>query len=213
MPVRPHARTRTPHRRRLVGAAVALLALALALTGCTTLEKTRTAAFVNGQAISDATVAETARQFNDNLATDGQNKVQESQVLGLLILSPFVLNQVRSSGSWAPDARYNAAVAKIPDATQATKDFIATSIVVGQGGPLTDKDVTAILGEMKKANVVLDPRYGTWDPSSGAFNAPSENWIKPVPTASATQTAPATAPTDAPTGGSGQGPTGATTGP
>lgn len=190
--------------RRVVVWVAALLALATALTGltgCTTLQKTRTAAWVNGQQISDATVAQVARQFNDNLATTAQNKVQESQVLGLLILSPFVLNQVKASGSWTPDARYNSAVAKIPDATQATKDFIATSLIVSQGGPLTDADITAILDQMKKANVVLDPRYGTWDPNTGGFNEASDNWMKPTATPSAPATqAPQQSPTGSPTG-------------
>lgn len=201
MPVRPSVGTRTGTRRRLVGGAVALLALVLALAGCTTFEKTRTAAFVNGQAISDATVAQTTQQFNDNLVKEGQQRVQESQVLQTLILAPFVLNQVKASGSWTPDARYNAAVAQVPDATQATKDFIATSIVASQGGPLTDQDVNAILDSMKKANVVLDPRYGTWDPSTGAINTADDNWIKPTSTPSAPATqAPSESPTDGSTG-------------
>ena len=179
MPV-GHAVGRRMRGRRIGVLAAAVLAVTLAVTGCTTFQKASTAAFVNGTPISDATVAQVTTQFNDNLATNDQQKVTESQVLGVLILSPFVLGQVKSSGSWTPDARYNTALQKIPDASQATKDFLATSVVLQQGGPLTENDVTAILDQLKKADVVLDPRYGSWDPATGGFLQPDNNWIKPT---------------------------------
>ena len=167
-------------RRRRRAGALAVLAATLALTGCTTFGKASTAAFVNGTAISDATVAEVTNQFNTNLASTADQKLQEAQTLGVLILAPFVLNQVKASGSWTPDARFNTALQKIPNASQATKDFLATSIILQQGGPLTEQDVNAILDQLKKADVVLDPRFGTWDPSTGGFLAPQDDWIKPT---------------------------------
>ena len=191
--------------RRAGALAAAVLAATLALTGCATFDKTSTAAFVNGTAISDATVAQVTNQFNDNLASTADQKLQEAQALQVLILAPFVLNQVKASGSWTPDARYNTALQKIPDASQATKDFLATSIILQQGGPLTDGDVTAILDQLKKADVVLDPRFGTWDPKTGAFLAAENNWIKPT-------AAPTLEPAPSPTGPSTGTPTGTATG-
>ena len=191
--------------RRAGALAAAVLAATLALAGCTTFDKTSTAAFVNGTAISDATVAQVTNQFNDNLASTADQKLQEAQALQVLILAPFVLNQVKASGSWTPDARYNTALQKIPDASQATKDFLATSIILQQGGPLTDGDVTAILDQLKKADVVLDPRFGTWDPKTGAFLAAENNWIKPT-------AAPTLEPAPSPTGPSTGTPTGTATG-
>ena len=191
--------------RRAGALAAAVLAATLALTGCATFDKTSTAAFVNGTAISDATVAQVTNQFNDNLASTPDQKLQEAQALQVLILAPFVLNQVKASGSWTPDARYNTALQKIPDASQATKDFLATSIILQQGGPLTDGDVTAILDQLKKADVVLDPRFGTWDPKTGAFLAAENNWIKPT-------AAPTLEPAPSPTGPSTGTPTGTATG-
>ena len=192
-------------RRRRRAGALAVLAATLALTGCTTFGKASTAAFVNGTAISDATVAEVTNQFNTNLASTADQKLQEAQTLGVLILAPFVLNQVKASGSWTPDARFNTALQKIPNASQATKDFLATSIILQQGGPLTDGDVTAILDQLKKADVVLDPRFGTWDPKTGAFLAAENNWIKPT---AAPTPEPAPSPTETSTGT----PTGTATG-
>jgi hypothetical protein len=213
MPV-GHAVGRRARARRIGVLAAAVLAVTLAVTGCSTFQKASTAAFVNGTAISNATVTEVTSQFNDNLATNDQQKVTESQVLGVLILAPFVLGQVKRSGSWTPDARYNTALQKIPNASQATKDFLATSVVLQQGGPLTESDVTAILDELKKADVVLDPRFGTWDPSTGGFLTPDNNWIKPT-AAPGNGSAPGSteSPTQSPTGAATSSPTGTATGP
>jgi hypothetical protein len=213
MPV-GHAVGRRARARRIGVLAAAVLAVTLAVTGCSTFQKASTAAFVNGTAISNATVSEVTSQFNDNLATNDQQKVTESQVLGVLILAPFVLGQVKRSGSWTPDARYNTALQKIPNASQATKDFLATSVVLQQGGPLTESDVTAILDELKKADVVLDPRFGTWDPSTGGFLTPDNNWIKPT-AAPGNGSAPGSteSPTQSPTGAATSNPTGTATGP
>lgn len=209
MPV-GHFVERASRARRAGALAAAVLAVTLALAGCSTLDKASTAAFVNGTAISNATVSQVVDQFNTNLATTPDQKIQESQALGVLILSRFVLNQVEASGSWAPDARYNAAIQKIPSASQATKDFIATSIILAQGGPLTEADVNAILDQLKKADVQLDPRFGTWDPTTGGFLQENNNWIKPTAAPSGASTsAPAPEPTQEPA----PNPTGASTGP
>ena len=204
MPVRPNPSTpgsrpttgpgtapltlRVPSRVGVIAAV--LLAVAVALTGCTAVAKARSAAFVNGQAISDAEVAQVTKQYNETLSTSAQDRLQEPQTLGLLILAPFVINQAKASGSWVPDQRYNAALAKVPSASDGTKNLIAVSIAL-QPGILNDQDITAIVDALKKANVQLDPRYGTFDPSTGGFHAPVDNWIRSTATAT---TAPSGAP-------------------
>lgn len=222
MPVRPNPSTSGTHptsgprtapltmrvpRRGGVLAAV-LLAVAVALSGCSAVAKARSAAFVNGQAISDAEVAQVTTQYNETLSTSAQDRLQEPQTLGLLILAPFVLNQARASGSWVPDERYNAALAKVPSASDGTKNLIAVSIAL-QPGILKDQDVTAIVDALKKADVQLDPRYGVFDPSTGGFQAPNNNWIKP----SGSTSAPSVPATQAPTGTATQAPTGTATSP
>jgi hypothetical protein len=224
MPVRPNPSTPgarlTPGRRtapqtlrvpaRIGVLAAVLLAVAVALTGCSAVAKARSAAFVDGQAISDTEVAQVTKQYNDTLSTSAQDRLQEPQTLGLLILAPFVLNQAKASGSWVPDERYNAALAKVPNASEGTRNLIGVSIAL-QPGILNDQDVTAIVAALQKADVQLDPRYGVFDPSTGGFHAADNNWIRPTAVAT---TAPSGAPpaTQAPT----QSPTGAapgTTGP
>ncbi len=206
MPVRPNPSSsprtlRVPTvTRRVARLSVASVLLAVALAGCSTFQKGSTAAFVDGQPISKSEVAQVTQQYNDSLSTSAQDRLQEPQTLGLLILAPFVLNQAKASGSWVPDERYNAALAKVPDPSQGTKNLVGVSIAL-QPGVLTDADVTAVVAALKKANVQLDPRYGTFDPSTGGFLPPENNWIRPTATATQAATgsgAGAPAPTEAP---------------
>jgi hypothetical protein len=203
MPVRPNPSStlRTLPVPRRFGALVALLvAAALVLGACSTLDRGRTAAFVDGRSITESEVAAVTRQYNDTLSTSSQDRLQEPQTLGLLILAPFVLKQAAASGSWVPDERYNAALARVPDPLEGTRQIIGASIAL-QPGVLKDTDVTAIINALKKANVQLDPRYGTFDPNTGGFLAADQNWLRPTATSSA---APTGAPpdTEPPTGGS-----------
>lgn len=193
-------------RRAVALSAAALVALSFGLGGCTTLEKARSAAIVNGTPISDADVAQATKEYNQNLATTPAEQIQESQALSLLVLAPFILGQVKRSGSWTPDAQYNNAMLKLPNASAATKDLVATSLAVRA---LSRADVDVILGELKKAKVDLDPRYGTFDPATGGSTATVNNWIKPNPTPSTTATQP---PAQAPTDSSTDAPTGTSTG-
>jgi hypothetical protein len=87
----------------------------------------------------------------------------------------------------------------VPNASPGTKDLIGVSIAL-QPGVLSDKDVTAIVAALKKADVQLDPRYGTFDPSTGGFLPPNNNWIRPTATATSAPTGSGTqAPTEEPT--------------
>ena len=55
---------------RGLGLSAALIVASLTLGGCEVVQRSRTAAFVNGQAISVQDVAETTRQYNQFLVTD-----------------------------------------------------------------------------------------------------------------------------------------------
>lgn len=170
-------------RRGLVLPAVLFAVLALLLSGCSVIEKQHAAAIVGGQVISNADVATAQEEFNTHLATNDQQKMSESQVLSLLVIGPFVLEQAQKSGSWKPDDRYNSLLAKIPNASEPTKEIIATSLATQS---LSQTDVDAILAALKTANVQLDPRFGTFDPKTGGSTVTDNNWIKPSATPSAT---------------------------
>ncbi len=175
--------TRPSRATRLAAPAAALVVASLALGGCSALQKQSSAAIVDGRAISDAEVAQATQEYNDHIVVSPQPKIPENQVLSLLILAPFVLGQVQSSGSWKPDDAYNAIMAKVPNASPATVDVVKTSQAARS---FTPADVTAIVAKLKTAKIVLDPRYGTFDPTTGASSKTVNNWIMPTPTPTTT---------------------------
>lgn len=186
MSAMPASRRLTLRRGIAVPALLLVAMLGLVLGGCTALTKAQSAAIVNGQPITNEDVATAAHEFNTYIVTDPSQAVTEARVLSYLILAPFVLAEAERTGAWKPDESYNNTIAKIPQASQPTKDLIATSLAAQA---LSQDGVTAVLDQLKKADVQLDPRYGTFDPSTGGSLAEAPNWIKTTPTSAATTAA------------------------
>jgi len=170
--------------------AAALVAVSLALGGCSVVQRTGAVAVIDGKAISVQDVAETTKQYNAHLVTDPTQQLTEAKAAGTLVLAKFVVAHVESTGSWKPDARYNSDLTKIPDATPSTQNLLKF-IAISSANALTEQDVAAILATMKKARIEMDPRYGRFDADQGGFVDVQNNWIVPPPT----PTAPAGAPT------------------
>ena len=184
----PTTTTTVPTRAaRLAAPAAALVVASLALGGCSELQKQSSAAIVDGRVISDADVAQATQEYNDHIAASAQERAPENRVLSLLILAPFVLEQVQSSGSWKPDDAYNTIMAKVPNASPGTVQVVKT---MQAGRSFTPADVSAIVARLKAAKIELDPRYGTFDPTTGGTNPTVNNWIKPAPAPTAAQTGP-----------------------
>lgn len=170
-------------RRGLVLPSAALVAAFLALGGCSVIEKAHSAAIVDGRPITDAEVAQATKEYNTHVAKSPQQRIPEARALTYLMLSSFVLDQVQKSGSWKPDDRYNGIIASIPNASPSTVALIKTAQAASA---LTQQDITAIVDRLKAARIELDPRYGTFDPTSGGSVPTVENWIKPPATATPT---------------------------
>ncbi len=166
-----------------------LIAVSLALGGCDVAQRSGAVAIIDGKAISVQDVAETTKQYNAHLVTDPTQQLTEAKAAGTLVLARFVVAHVESTGSWKPDARYNSDLAKIPDATESTKNLLKF-IAISNAKALTQQDVGAILATMKKAKIEMDPRYGTFDADQGGFVEVQNNWIVPTPTPSARPGAP-----------------------
>ncbi|MEO7060243.1 MAG: hypothetical protein ABI083_11015 [Lapillicoccus sp.] len=163
-------------------ACVLALGLAFSATACSTLEKAKSAAIVNGVPISTTDVAETTKQYNEFVATDqsGTPKYTEARTVGTLVLAGFIIQHVEAKGSWKPDVAYNNLLSTVPGATPTTIELLKFVSITG-GNALAQTDVDAILATMAKAKVEVDPRYGVFDPTQGGFKDRDLNWIKPVP--------------------------------
>ncbi|MEO8830271.1 hypothetical protein [Lapillicoccus sp.] len=204
----PARRLLIPTRPMAVGAAL-LAAAALSLGGCSTLEKAQSAAIVNGVSIPSSEVGQATAQLNRSLVTDPSKQIPEAQVVNLLVLSKVVLPLSGQPGFWVPDAQYNALLAKLPDASQSSRDVVATSLFFNQlQNSGTDAEIAVVKKAVQKATIELDPRFGTFDAASLGPLPLVNNWIKPTPSATASSTAPAEPPGQAPADTSTDSPTG-----
>ena len=170
--------------RRGLGLSAALIVASLSLGGCEVVQRSRTAAFVNGQAISVEDVAETTRQYNQFLVTDPSQQLTEARAAGTLVLAGFVVAHVEKAGTWKPDARYVSDLAKVPDASEHTKELLKF-VSISNAKALTPQDVAQIIATMSAAKIEMDPRYGTFSPTDGGFVQQQPNWVVPTPTATA----------------------------
>ena len=149
-PVRSAARS----PRRLAAALVAGATAAALLGGCGFQTRQQAAAVVNGEVITQEDVETTYQQLQD-----AKYDFTENVVLTALIAAPLLENAVAPSGGWKPDATYAQVMTAIPDATQATKDFVAAVALI-QAQQMTPAEVQTYRADLKKADITVNPRFG-----------------------------------------------------
>lgn len=176
--------------RRLALSAAALLAAVLTITGCTTARLPGAAAIVDGHTISADEVVAATNQLN-NALTDQASPIYnpkaalftEKNTVLWLVLAPFIDERVAATRSWVPDTGYNTVMAAIPHASEATATLVRCQFTVQT---LSADDQAAVVEAARRADIVVNPRYGTLDLTRGALPPYSPNWIKPAATASPT---------------------------
>lgn len=141
----------------------ALVALALGgavLTGCT--ESPTNAATVNGTTITRAQLQHSLSGANQVLGDS--NQLSSAQVLTVLIQGEVAQGLAQQRGLRITDternAKLSAAALSVPAARDFVYDVADANIVAAQVG---EAQLTATI---KSADVVINPRYGTWQPSS-----------------------------------------------
>jgi hypothetical protein len=157
---------------RTAFAAVVLLGASLGLSACGA-QQAGAAAIVNGNTISDKDVQTTCLQL-DTLAT-AQQQVSPRLVLLNLILAPFVLAEADRTHKGVPDAQARKAIAKVANPSPATIDFVRMQLAIPS---LSQASKNSILTKLAKANITVNPRYGTLDAKQAALTPTSPNWIK-----------------------------------
>ena len=149
-----------------------LLGATLALSACGS-QAPGAAAIVDGSTISDKDVQTVALELNT--IAQGQTKLTPSVVLLNLILAPYVLSEAGRTGKTVPDAQARSVIAKVPNPSPATMDFVRMQLAIPN---LSTASKTAILAKLAKADVNVNPRYGTFDPARIEMLPSSPNWIK-----------------------------------
>jgi hypothetical protein len=169
---------------------VAGAAAVVLLGGCGFQTKQQAAAVVNGQVISQDDVQTTYNQLQA-----AKYDFTEDVVLTALIAAPLLENAVAPSGGWKPDATNAQVMTTIPDATQATKDFVAAVSLI-QAQTMTPAEIQTYRTDLKKADISVNPRFGQvvhsdQGPVYFTIGQSTPNWIKPSSNPSAPATTPA----------------------
>ena len=175
--------------RRGVVVCVLAIGLALGVGGCSTLAKAQSAAIVKGSPIYTADLATTTDQFNAyqvkaaQVQAGGQvTPISQREMLGFLVRARFLVPYIQRTGAWKPDVGYAQVLALIPGATTTTQDFLLTAYSESNKF-IPAAAEAAITAEMKKADIEVDPRYGSYSvtPNSNgsSFSAAVPDWIKP----------------------------------
>jgi hypothetical protein len=165
---RPH--NRTAGNRRGAASIVLLLGASMLLSACEP-KQSDTAAVVNDTVITENDVQTVSRQLST--LTKGQPFTASNALFGL-ILAPFVTAEGNRQKKSIPDEQVLQIIGKIPNPSVSTASFVKMQLLLQQLDPASQDVVGAALG---KAKIVVNPRYGTYNPKLGLVQC-SPNWLK-----------------------------------
>jgi hypothetical protein len=152
---------------------VVLFVAAVVLSGCGA-PQPGAAAIVDGATISEHDLQTVTGQLNS--MAQGEQKLVPSDILMNLILMPYVLAEADRAGKGIPDAQARKVIAKVPSPARQTLDLVRMNMAIES---LTPDAKTAILAKLGKAEITVNPRYGTFDPKKKlAIVSTTPNWIK-----------------------------------
>lgn len=171
--------------RRLAVALV--LGAALATSGCGNTEANR-AAVVDGDVITETEVQEAMSQVNAMDPALLQSALTPSSTLTALIQAPVVLDYLAGKGVVASEsmAREDARQRGVNEPGDGTLEIIrfATALTAAQqNAALGQAEQIELTEELRQRDVVVNPRYGVFDPESAAVSATTPAWIEPYTTA------------------------------
>jgi len=149
---------RSRSSRRVAAAALIGLGAVTALAGCGFETRQQGAAVVNGHVIHEDQLQETTRQLRTLEEFKG---VPESAIVEALVTQRLLEPALQKRGVWEPDQTYATLIARIPGATEMTKDLVEF-IALSQSKAVTQADIDALQQEVKAANVTVNPRFGTF---------------------------------------------------
>jgi hypothetical protein len=153
-------------------AAVLLLGATAAVSGCGA-QQPGAAAIVNDTVISDQDVQSVSNQLN-KIATAGQ-QLKTGDALLSLILAPYVIAEAERVGKTISVSQARQVIAKVSDPSPSTVQFVQMQLEIQR---LDQTSKNLIVGELGKAKITVNPRYGVFDPKQIVLTPVSPNWIK-----------------------------------
>ena len=160
-------------RQVLRGSFAALVTVGvLAVSGCATAD---TAAIVDGHRITEQDAQEASRQI---LAAQPDSGITTSGAVASLVMAGFINTVANQAGKGLSDSAARTAVQVIEDPAPATLELVKASLAFNQ---LTSEEQGRAVALASKADISINPRYGTFDPKKISFDPSTPNWIKAEP--------------------------------
>lgn len=157
-----------------VGAALTLASLvSLPLAACGSSPGPGVAATSDGFVVTESDLDDIARDFS---SVQGAQVPSRTEMVSLLVARPFVLDSLSGSGQVLSEEGVRQLVQKqVSGVSDATVQYLQVTTLQQQLDP---QKIATITQAMSKANITVDPRYGTYEPGKGLVATP-ENWIVP----------------------------------
>ena len=144
----------------------------LAVSGCATAD---TAAVVNGHRITEQEVQEATSQITKAYPDASLNT---ANALSSLVMAGFINQDANEAGKGLSDSAAKAAITEIEDPSPATLELVKSSL---SSQRLSSVEQGRVVALASKAQVTMNPRYGTFDAKKVRFDASAPNWIKAEP--------------------------------
>jgi len=166
--------------------AVLVAGAALATAGCgTSASGPDRAAVVDGTVISQTDLRSAMKQVNAMDPALLNSELTPSGTLTALIQAPVVIDFLAKKGVVVSDsvATHDAQSRGVKDPDDPTLEVVrlATAIRAAQdSGKITQEDGLALSKQLSEQKVVVNPRYGTFDPQTASVSLTSPEWIRPA---------------------------------
>lgn len=166
----------THPRRVLVPVLATGLAASFALSGCSQVEQTGTAAVVNGERITDAEVQTATRELT---AQPNLDTVTPAQVLQMLAYGKIAEPLAVKYGKVVSDSTVVQALPAFKDASPATLETLRANVLLSQHLQSQNAFGDAFVKAAKDADLSVNPRYGSVDRTAQLpLQEPVTPWIK-----------------------------------
>ena len=143
------------------------------------------AAVVDGTVIAETDMRTAMNEINDMDPALLEQALTPSGTLTALVQAPVVLDYLADKGVVVSDsvAAREAERRGIDDPGEGTLEILKLANAIStaqQTGQLTEADGAELSQRLQSQDVVVNPRYGTFDQQRGAVVLTSPEWIRPL---------------------------------
>lgn len=166
--------------------AVLAAGAALVTAGCGTGDSgPDRAAVVDGTVISQTELRSAMSEVNAMDPALTEQALTPSGTLTALVQAPVVLDYLAGKGVVISDsvATRDAQGRGIPSPSRSTLEIVKLANAIQsaqQSGQITEADGAALSEQLAAQEVVVNPRYGTFDPQTASIALGSPEWIRPA---------------------------------